>query len=317
MGCKHSKFTKDKNWLYENYITKRLNRKQLAELANVSLGTIKDYIRKWDIKRPKLEIAKDELLRYINEGLTTSQIAERYNCDSCTIFRYYMRYNIKKRNPDTYIQYDDTNDKEMIKLYNSGKSTIEIAKLFNTSATTVRTHLIHNNIELRSASERMWNYHKKEIPKDFDDYKKLYNLYIENGISKSELARRYKCSLQVINKVLSNHNIIKVSEYSDYRKLYEKIRSYFTKLTSQVIERDKHTCQLCGSHKKLQVHHIVPFKTLFHNFLQKHNSLNIGDNFDELFELSKSDEDFNNIANLVTYCRKCHMYKVHNFGNLE
>ena len=27
--------------------------------------------------------------------------------------------------------------------------------------------------------------------------------------------------------------------------------------------------------------------------------------------------DFNNIDNLITYCKKCHMYKVHNFGNDE
>ena len=74
----------------------------------------------------------------------------------------------------------------------------------------------------------MWNYHKKEIPKDFDDYQKLYNLYIENSISKSELARRYNCSKRIIDEVLSKHNIIKTREYSDYRKLYEKIQKSTT-----------------------------------------------------------------------------------------
>ena len=84
-------------------------------------------------------------------------------------------------------QYDDTNDADYIRLYNEGKSTLDIAKIFNTSATTIRQHLVHNGVELRTATERMWNYHKKEIPKDFDDYQKLYNLYIENGISKKRL----------------------------------------------------------------------------------------------------------------------------------
>lgn len=32
---------------------------------------------------------------------------------------------------------------------------------------------------MRTFAESMWNYHKKEIPEDFNDYKKLYNLYIE------------------------------------------------------------------------------------------------------------------------------------------
>ena len=43
---KHSKFTKDKDWLYDNYVNKGLTREQLAEQANVSLATIKEYIRK-------------------------------------------------------------------------------------------------------------------------------------------------------------------------------------------------------------------------------------------------------------------------------
>ena len=163
----------------------------------------------------------------------------------------------------------------------------------------------------------MWNYHKKEIPKDFDDYQKLYNLYIENGISKTELMRRYNCSKRVIDRVLCMHKIIKESNNSHMTKLGRKLRLYFNKLTPIVLKRDNNTCQLCGSHNSLQVHHIVPFKTLFHNFLEKHNPLTVKDNFDELFELGIEDEDFNNIDNLITYCKKCHMYKVHNFGNDE
>ena len=66
-----------------------------------------------------------------------------------------------------------------IKLYNDGKSTVEISKIFNCSATSIRSHLKHNGIKMRTFAESMWNYHKKEIPEDFNDYKKLYNLYIE------------------------------------------------------------------------------------------------------------------------------------------
>ena len=43
---KHSKFTKDKDWLYDNYVNKGLTREQLAEQANVSLAKIKKYNRK-------------------------------------------------------------------------------------------------------------------------------------------------------------------------------------------------------------------------------------------------------------------------------
>lgn len=313
----HSKFTKDKDWLYDNYVNKGLTREQLAEQANVSLATIKEYIRKWDIKKPKLTILKEDLIQYINEGLTVPQVAEKYKCDECTIFRYYKKFNLQNVNKVVYDQYDDTNDADYIRLYNEGKSTLDIAKIFNTSATTIRQHLVHNGVEIRTATERMWNYHKKEIPKDFDDYQKLYNLYIENGISKTELMRRYNCSKRVIDRVLCTHKIIKESNNSHMTKLGRKLRLYFNKLTPIVLKRDNNTCQLCGSHDNLQVHHIVPFKTLFHSLLEKHNPLTVKDNFDELFKLGTKDEDLNNIDNLITYCKKCHMYKVHNFVNDE
>lgn len=42
--------------------------------------------------------------------------------------------------------------------------------------------------------------------------------------------------------------------------------------------------------------------------------MNIENNFNELFLLGVQDADMNNTDNLITYCKKCHMYKIHNFG---
>lgn len=185
--------------------------------------------------------------------------------------------------------------------------------MFGVSAPTIRYHLISNNIKIRTATERMWNYHNKEIPKDFTDYQKLYNQYIKNGISKTELARRYNCSKRIINEILQKNNIIAYQGDSEYCKFYKKLRSYFNRLVPLIINRDNNTCQLCGCHDNLQVHHIVPFKILLHCFLEKYNNLSIQNNFDELFELAKNDINFNNKNNLITYCKHCHMFKVHNF----
>lgn len=308
-------FTKDKNWLYENYVIKGLTREQLAKEANTSLANIKTYLNKWNIRKPKLKIDKDDLINYINSGLNTKEIANIYNCTKCTIRRHYKKYNITNINYEVYEQYDDTNDTEIIRLYNEGKSTIELSKIFNCSTTSIRAHLKHNGIKRRTFAESMWNYHKKEIPEDFNDYKKLYNLYIEQSISKIELARRYNCTISVINRVLNNLNIINIPYTTDTGKLANKLRTYFNKLVPIVIKRDNNTCQLCGCHDELQVHHIVPFKILYHNLLSQYNELNPTDNFDELFNLGINDKDFNNIDNLITYCKKCHMYKIHNFGN--
>lgn len=97
----------------------------------------------------------------------------------------------------------------------------------------------------------MWNYHKKDIPKDFEDYKKLYNLYIENHISKQELCRRYNCSIRIINHILEKHGIIKQEKPMLLTKFGKKLRAHFNILTPAVLKRDNYTCQLCGSHEKL------------------------------------------------------------------
>ena len=308
-------FTKDRDWLYENYVIKGLTREQCAKEGNTTLANIKEYLRKWNIEKSKLIIKKEDLINYVNNGLTTKEISEIYKCHKGTINRYFKKYNIKNTNYEVYEQYDDTNDQEIIKLYNDGKSTVEISKIFNCSATSIRSHLKHNGIKMRTFAESMWNYHKKEIPEDFNDYKKLYNLYIEESISKAELARRYNCTIAVINRVLNNLNITNIPYTTDTTRLGNKIRTYFNRLVPNVIERDHNTCQLCGCHENLQVHHIVPFKILFHNLLSEHPELNPTDNFDELFNLAIKNKELNNIDNLITYCKNCHMYKIHNFGN--
>lgn len=154
-------FTKDRDWLYENYVIKGLTREQCAKEGNTTLANIKEYLRKWNIEKSKLIIKKEDLINYVNNGLTTKEISEIYKCHKGTINRYFKKYNIKNTNYEVYEQYDDTNDQEIIKLYNDGKSTVEISKIFNCSATSIRSHLKHNGIKRRTFAESMWNYTRR------------------------------------------------------------------------------------------------------------------------------------------------------------
>ena len=49
-------FTKDRDWLYENYVIKGLTREQCAKEGNTTLANIKEYLRKWNIEKSKLII---------------------------------------------------------------------------------------------------------------------------------------------------------------------------------------------------------------------------------------------------------------------
>lgn len=59
---------------------------------------------------------------------------------------------------------------------------------------------------------------------------------------KAELARRYNCTIAVINRVLNNLNITNIPYTTDTRRLGNKIRTYFNRLVPKVIERDHNTC---------------------------------------------------------------------------
>lgn len=72
-------------------------------------------------------------------------------------------------------------------------------------------------------------------------------------------------------------------------------RMIFHPIVNLVLELDGHTCCLCNtSFEKLDVHHIIPFKT----------NLNIKD-----FNTFKYVYD---IDNLITLCRECHKFLAHN-----
>ena len=70
---------------------------------------------------------------------------------------------------------------------------------------------------------------------------------------------------------------------------------------------------MCGETHKLQVHHIKPFKDIFDKILSEHPELDVLNDKDELYEIMRKDERFNDIDNLVTYCKKCHLTIVHGY----
>jgi len=78
--------------------------------GNTTLANIKEYLRKWNIEKSKLIIKKEDLINYVNNGLTMKEISEIYKCHKGTINRYFKKYNIKNTNYEVYEQYDDTND---------------------------------------------------------------------------------------------------------------------------------------------------------------------------------------------------------------
>ena len=93
-----------------------------------------------------------------------------------------------------------------------------------------------------------------------------------------------------------------------------RIRTYFhVNQVPVVVKRDGKKCTLCGSKKRLNVHHIRPFKEIFHEILSEHKDLDVDKNKEELYDIMVHDGRMNDLDNLITYCRECHLFKIHGY----
>lgn len=94
-----------------------------------------------------------------------------------------------------------------------------------------------------------------------------------------------------------------------------RLREAFeSQLTQKAMARDNFCCQLCGSKKNLQVHHIIPFKKIFSDIISEHPEYNIEENKEELYKIAVADSRFLDLNNLITYCKECHLFKIHGYN---
>ena len=271
-----------------------------------------------------------------NSYVPTRKMAEELGVGTKAVIRRIKELGLERDKNKMMARnfYDSSNDNEIVRLYNDGKSTTEIGKILNISHSSVTTHLKHCGVKLRTLSEVQFLCHKKSKPKELESYETMYDLYIVNKISKKDIAKLLSVDPSTVNNSLIKLGIAirgnseskkglftgkDAGNYKDGRtSLYMRLREYFGKWQAkETIKRDGYCCQMCGSKKHLHVHHVVPFKQLFEEILSEHPNLNPVDNADELYEIATHDNRMNSIDNLITYCKECHLFKVHGYKKTE
>lgn len=329
--AKSRKFTKDREWLIQEYVIKDRPRKDVAAECGLTEAGLKSVLSQLDVKKEKFFIKEEVLKDLIDQKLRVEEIAEKLGCHTTTVYRYMKKYNLEcLAQPKEYVQYDDTNDEKICALYMDGMSSTEIAKIFNTNHTTIFAHLHHCEIPIRGLVESQWNYQGKEIHEDLLDYNKVYDLYVIQKLSKKEIGLKYGCDARVIDRILKEFKIhvrnpseAKIGQMvgdnhpnwqGGITGLHMRLReAFYVQQVPQVLKRDNYCCQMCGSKKSLQVHHKKYFSEILHRILNEHPNLDPIKDQNELYEIALKDKEFSDLDNLITYCKECHLFKVHGY----
>jgi very-short-patch-repair endonuclease len=199
------------------YIKRRLSIRKIAEIFNCVPSTIWTKLCQFNIKvRTKSEANKEKyririskaLLKYlyVDKELDTGELAKKFNCSSNTIVKRFRRYDIPIRKtrinvPRNKLEY----------LYVNKKKTIyQIAKKFNCDPVTISNRLNQCSIPIRKKGEVKEENREIKIPKD-----KLKYLYVDKGLTISEIVKMFNWSRGTVYKRLRRYDFVRsVSEAS-------------------------------------------------------------------------------------------------------
>lgn len=319
-GCSYSTINRI---LHENKVDTRASWEY--ERTNEFVPINKEYVSDLDV---------DKLKDMYYNCYPVEQISKELGVSRGAINRKAKELNLKrKRSVYARDQYDDSKDEWIVSLYKDGKSSTEIAKIVGMAHRTVQKHIAHAGYKLRNNSESKFVKNKKEFPEDLASYDSFYDLYVIQKLSKKELSSIYNVSPNVLNRLLKEYGIHKrgpsealkglmVGEKhpgwkGGPKELTRAVRNYIMyNISPIVLKRDRHKCQYpgCNCTKNLHVHHIRKFSDIYWEILNEHQDLDSEKDILKLYDIMIHDDRINDTDNLITYCKDCHLYKIHGYN---
>ena len=273
------------NELRRMYIDEKKTMKEIAKELGHDRDSVARAIKAYGIERENHYVQYDDTLDdewislYLDEGLSTFEIAKRFNCSHGTVKKHLRRCGIDIRDMSDAQRIShnldvlpcDVQDYDtMHALYvDQHLSLKELGAKYNCAPHAIRKRLTKLGINIRSISEDMMG---KYVGDKHPNWK--------GGITSLDM----------------------------------RLREYFeTNLAPLCRKRDHFKCRMCGSKRNLHCHHIVKFSAIVNNLVQQHPELDPVENVNELYDIIVHDPDFLSIDNLVTLCKDCHLYKAHGY----
>lgn len=201
------KFNKSREWLYEEYVVKDRKRKDIAKECGLTEAGLQNTLNKYGVHKPKLEVSVEVLKQYLGEGKSVDEICVLMNCSKTSIYRRMRVNGLTIHYKPDFKQYDDSNDKQICDLYLEGLTPNEIGHILNISGASIRIHLKHCGIHIRSYVEAQFNSLGKDIPKDLLSYDRVYDLYINQKLSKKDIGLKYNVDPGTIDRILKKFSI--------------------------------------------------------------------------------------------------------------
>lgn len=193
--------------LRDLYLDKKMSIGKVAEIFKCSKGTIWTKFCQYNIDartkseankgKYKIEIPEEIKSLYINDKLSISKIAKRFNCCCKSISQRLHGYNIV-----TGIRKIEIPKKELEDLYIKNKMTIyQIGKKFSCDGVTILNRLNQYDIPIWRNELRKYKY-RIEIPKE-----EVKNLYIGKKIPISKIKKIFNCNAITLRKRLERYGV--------------------------------------------------------------------------------------------------------------
>lgn len=331
----------NKEWLYNEYITKDRSSRDIAEECGCKIGTVQQYLSKFKIKKERIVRSRKYTHRYqqydymyqehIINKKSMVQIAKENNISPDTVRENLLRLGIEIWHTVQKVKLAPYKE-EIIKLYcEENKSANQISQIFHCSHRAVINLLKKEGIQTRNLQEAQFKYLDKQIPPELKDAEWLRREHWDNnkscvdigqalGVTPGTVRRQMnRLGVQSKNNSESKRGLMKGEKHPNWQggltDLKALLREFFTvNIAPKAAKRDSYKCQFCGKeHTVLHAHHIVPFKKIVEDIVNEHPeyNYNIPEERLKLYDIVVNDSRFLDLGNLITLCVYCHKNIAH------
>ena len=155
--------------------------------------------------RDILENNRLDIISKYENGVSTNKLAKEYNCNPGSIYFFLKANKVEvKKNPNRNMIVN--NGEEVIRLYNDGLSSRDIAKKLGVTKTSILRYLISKGIDTSV------NYTCKNKPHLTEFKDQVIQDYLD-GMGHGEIARKYGYNQSAVTALLHKNNI----EIRDFR----------------------------------------------------------------------------------------------------